>query len=98
MNQYDIDKNNLLTKRNEICPEGLFQSKIREEYIKVFLRFHDKHKFHNKEFNCSQYHCMKSAYQYHKLSAKHEKQIQLKYDHFKNRKLTKDSLIKEHLW
>lgn len=61
INQYDIDKNNLLTKRNEICPEGVFESKIREEYIKVYLRFHDKHKFHNKEFNCSQYHCMKSA-------------------------------------
>ena len=55
-------------------------------------------------YNCPQYHCMRSAYQYHKLSDvtkksdKDNKLIKLKYDHFKNRKLTKRSLIKEHLW
>ena len=47
---------------------------------------------------------MKSAYQYHKLSntsrsCNHDqKHIKLKYDHFKNRTLSKKSLIKEHLW
>jgi hypothetical protein len=98
MNEYDKDKNDLLIKRNQINDE------TREEYINMYLQFHAKHKFYDKDFNCTQYHCMKSSYQYHKLSdtyrkaANRQKQIDLKYDHFKNRKLTKDSLIKEHLW
>ena len=47
---------------------------------------------------------MKSSYQYHKLSDKtrrcnnKQKNIKLKYDNFKNRQLTKSSLIKELLW
>jgi len=47
---------------------------------------------------------MRSSYEYHKLldtsrkACKSKKVINLKYDHFKNRQLTKKSLIKEYLW
>lgn len=93
MNEYDKDLNDLLIARTES-----------DDYIKHFKEFHTKYRFHDKLFNCNQYHCMKSAYQYHKLSDtsrscnNDHKHIKLKYDHFKNRTLSKKSLIKEHLW
>ena len=68
------------------------------------MEFHCKYKLSDPFLNCTQNHCMRSAYQYHKLWDEvrkrdyRRKNIKLKYDHFKNRKLTKNSLIKEHLW
>lgn len=75
-------------------------SGIVDAYIEAYKNFPDDHKYKT----CPQYHCMRTAYQYHKLSdttrcaAKCKKEINLKYDHFKNRILTKKSLIKEHIW
>lgn len=54
--------------------------------------------------NCSSYHCHTAAYQYHNLyktnndNGRTSKTVIVKYDHFKNRILTKKSLIKEHIW
>jgi hypothetical protein len=94
MNEYDNDEYNLILTRNESL----------EKYLTAFEAFHSKYRFTDKFFNCSQHHCMKSSYQYHKLSDtsrrsnNRKKVMKLKYDHFKNRKLTKNSTIKEHIW
>lgn len=96
MNEYDIDSNHLSTLRKN--------HKNINEFMEYFNNFHTKYRFYDKYYNCPQYHCMKSSYQYHKLtdtqrkSNNNHKLVKLKYDHFKNRKLTKHSLIKEHLW
>jgi len=80
------------------------EQEIFDKCSKIIDEFYKKYGYNHKYFNCSQYHCMRSAYQYHKLSDTtkrsnyRQKNIKLKYDHFKNRKLTKKSLIKEHLW
>jgi hypothetical protein len=99
INEYDIDLIDFNTSR-----EKLYNNNNFKEWRDVFNNFHTKYRFFDKYFNCPQYHCMKSSYQYHKLSDStrksdyRQKTIKLKYDHFKNRKLTKNSLIKEHLW
>lgn len=96
INEYDKDNNILSIIRENHKPIN--------EYIEHLNKFHTKYRFFDKYFNCPQYHCMKSSYQYHKLSNitrksdYKQKNIELKYDNFKNRKLTKNSLIKEHLW
>lgn len=97
MNEYDFDLVDFNTSRQKLYNNN-------NEWRDVFNNFHAKYRFYDKYFNCPQSHCMKSAYQYHKLSDStrksdyRQKNIKPKYDHFKNRKLTKNSLIKEHLW
>lgn len=61
------------------------------KYYEIISKYRCDHKY----FNCAQRHCMRSAYQYHKLIGKEKI---LKYDHFKNRLLSKKSWIKEHIW
>lgn len=98
MNEYDIDLANFNTSR-----EKLYYSNF-NEWIDIFNNFHEKYTWNHKYYNCHQGHCMRSAYEYHKLSDTNKKcnnktkNIELKYDRFKNRKMTKKSLIKEHLW
>lgn len=60
--------------------------------------------YNHKYTTCPHHHCHNTAYQYYKLSntnnrsGKEHKIIILKYDHFKNRILTKKSVIKEYIW
>lgn len=71
-----------------------------EQYQQFWKEFPKDHKYKN----CHHYHCHIAAYQYHNLShtnndnGKTSKTVIVKYDHFKNRILTKKSLIKEHIW
>jgi len=104
LNEYDVDNDNLLIEIDKMHRSKKSKEDIYDEYMIFHNKFHRKYKRNNKHFNCPQYHCMRSSYQYHKLSDttrvcnNRQKLIKLKYDHFKNRKLTKNSLIKEHLW
>ena len=99
-NEFDVDRDNLLIEYDKINNK----TKSQEEYMVYFHQFHQKYDGFDKYYNCQYPHCRRSAYQYHKLldvtrkSNKDKKIVKLKYDHFKNRKLTKHSLIKEHLW
>lgn len=85
INEYDIDLEQAIIKWKA--------TNNRKEYIKNLSDLHNN--YENKYHNCTRGHCYNSVHQYYNFS---EDKINIKYNHFKNRKLTKKSLIKEHLW
>lgn len=103
INEYDIDRNILHDKLDLLHSSDNLDNYKKSERRNLILQYNN-YGYNHKYFNCTQDHCMRSAYQYYKLSDPirkrdyKQKNIKLKYNHFKNRKLTKDSLIKEHLW
>jgi hypothetical protein len=66
-----------------------------DEYQKTQREYYSygiQHKYHRCDIMD---HCCRASYEYHKLNKTNSN---LKYHHFKNRKFTKQSFIKEHLW